>query len=113
MAPDQQEGELPAEGPDVPDALRRALASAAVAHYLTDDDDLRGALCEYVRDLKGQGLPPEAVVVAVKSAVHRSTRGLTPTYPERRDAAILLDRVVRWCIEEYFGGERDGQRPPS
>lgn len=114
MAPDQRDTELPAGTPDVPDALRRALALAtAAANEAATDDSLRGAVRDYVRTLRARGLPPETVVVAVKSAVQRSTRGLTPTYHERRDAAQLLDRVVRWCIEDYFGDETDGALPPS
>jgi len=96
----------------VPEALRRALALAAAANEAADDE-LRDAVRDYVHSLKAGGLPPETVVVAVKSAIHRSTRGLTPTYHERRDAAQLLDRVVRWCIEEYFGDQAGGTRPPS
>ena len=92
----------PARAPDdVPEALRRALVTAAVTHEF-EDEALHEAVCEYVRDLRERGFTPESVVIAVKQAVHRSTLGLTPHYVERRDSTILLDRVVRWCIEEYI-----------
>ena len=93
---------------DVPEGLRRALrAAGATRDY--GSPTLHREVCDYVRDLRDRGLPPESVVIAVKSAVHGAT-GPSPRATERgRRSAELLDRVVRWCIEEYYGG---GGRPP-
>ena len=73
--------------------------------------ELREAVCDYVRELKGRGQPPERVLVAVKTVIGdvglRRQRAWTlehgPTYLEDD----IIERVVEWCIEEYF---RTGER---
>ena len=61
-------------------------------------DELRSSLCDYVQTLKEAGLPAEAVVIAVKGLAARA--GL-PHSGVRADT-LLVERVVRWCIEEYY-----------
>ena len=98
-------------GRDIPDDLRRALTGAAA----TGDYGGAGvheAICGYVRELRGRGLPPEAVVIAVKAAVRGTTIGPSSRQLDRRRSGELLDRAVRWCIEEYYT-ESPHDRPPS
>jgi hypothetical protein len=95
---------------EAPDALRRALVSAAEQRDYSSAS-LHAEVCEYVRGLRDRGLPPEAVVIAVKHAVRESMLGLAPYQMERHHSSDLVDRVVRWCIEEYYGGGPGGPPP--
>jgi hypothetical protein len=95
--------DAPSSTREVPDALRRALVSAAERRDYSSAE-LHAEVCGYVRDLRESGLPPETVVIALKHAVRDSTLGLSPGRAERRHSSELLERVVRWCIEEYYGG---------
>jgi len=85
-----------------PERLVRALVTAAGARgagsFLHRDGELHAAICEYVHSLKGAGVPPEAVIVAVKGVAGRA--GL-PHFGVPEDT-LLIERVVRWCIEEYY-----------
>lgn len=89
------------------DRLRQAFRSAmAGGRGLTDE--LRLAVCDYVLDLRQQGVSPETAVISIKDAVRRTMIGQTPTHDTRRDADVLVERVVTLCIEEYY---RDGDGP--
>ena len=103
MSHDSHDAAGSSQARDLPDGLRRALIAAAVTRDYTTPA-LHDEVCDYVRGLRDRGLPPETVVVAVKSAVREATLGLGPYQAERRHGVELLDRVVRWCIEEYYGG---------
>jgi hypothetical protein len=111
MSPDPQDTAGFSQARDIPDGLRRALIAAAATRDYTAPG-LHEEVCDYVRDLRDRGLPPETVVIAMKSAVRDATLGLAPYQVERRHSAELLDRVVRWCIEEYYGGG-SADRSPS
>ena len=78
------------------------LVRAAGAASASDEasSELHAAVCEYVAQLKAQRLPPERVVVAVKQAL---TRAGLPRYRKPLDV-FLIERAVRWCIEEYYRG---------
>lgn len=64
-------------------------------------EELRDAVCAFVRDQREAGTLAEAVVIAVKRIIDladvRSVRTL-----ERR---TLTERVVTWCIAEYYRGD--------
>jgi hypothetical protein len=69
--------------------------------------ELRDVVCDHVRELKRRGYPPERVLIAVKGLLREA--GVTKTGPlaDRGSALLgpeteLVERVVAWCIEEYF-----------
>jgi hypothetical protein len=112
MSHDQQDAAGFAQAHDLPEGLRRALVAAAATRDYSAPE-LHEEVCGYVRDLRDRGHPPETVVVAVKRAVRGATVGLSPYKVERRHAADLLERVVRWCIEEYYGRGGSGDAHTS
>jgi len=61
----------------------------------------RSAICAYVDLLAGDGLLPEAVVIAFKSAIGRAT-ALHQFDAESREH--LRSALVSACIERYFAG---------
>jgi hypothetical protein len=93
-------------GEPTAEELRRAFRAALNGRQQADVEALRVSACEHVRDLRGRGLSPEAVVVAVKDIVRRSITGQTPTHDSRREAEMLVERVVTWCIAEYYRSEK-------
>jgi hypothetical protein len=81
--------------------LREPPAGSQETHVVA----LRTAVCALVRRGKETGLQIETVIVALKDifGVHdrpsRSLRGEDGAPPH----VALVRRVVRWCIEEYYG----------
>jgi hypothetical protein len=74
--------------------------------------ELRDAVCDHVRELKRRGYPPERVLIAVKALLAEA--GVTKAGPlANRSSATLgpeteiVERVVAWCIEEYFHAATD------
>lgn len=59
---------------------------------------LRASVTAYVRHLKHDGLPPERMLVQVKSAV----RDATPPELDHDAAKRLMEDVVRWSVEAYY-----------
>ena len=75
---------------------------------LTDTADLaelRGAVQAYVARLKAVGAPPESVVIAVKAATAGAALLAWQSYDTQREATALTERVVRWCVQEYYAVE--------
>jgi hypothetical protein len=67
---------------------------------------LEDAVCAFVDEMKEQGQPPEAVLVAAKQAA--ADAGLVPSSEQslfltNDHADHVLGEIVRWCIEEYYG----------
>lgn len=85
------------------DRLRQAFRSAMFGGRGVTDE-LRTAVCDYVLDLRQQGVTPETAVISIKDVVRRTMIGQTPTHDTRRDADALVERVVTLCIEEYYRG---------
>ena len=94
---------LPA--PDTPprdqhaDQLRGAIVNAF--HSRTDrdvSDELRGAVCGYVRARRDAGARAEEVVIAVKHIIDLAQLHPIRTVERRR----LTERLVTWCIAEYY-----------
>ena len=72
---------------------------------------LRDAICDLARRGKAAGLQVETVIVALKDIFgvsdrpRRSLRGDEDAPPK----TLLTRRVIRWCIQEYYGaGEGRG-----
>ena len=91
--------------PDTPphdaeaDALRAAIVKAFHSRGDRDtSDDLRDAVCEYVRGRRGAGTRAEEVVIAVKRIIDLAD--LRPIRTVERRA--LTERLVTWCIAEYY-----------
>ena len=85
------------------DSLTENLRVAIVRAFHGQGDreitnELRAAVCGYVRDQRAAGTRAEEVVIAVKRIIDladvRPARSL-----ERR---ALTDRVVTWCINEFY-----------
>jgi hypothetical protein len=64
--------------------------------------ELRDAVCEQVVHLRGQGEPPERVLVEIKREIQEAQTRVNA--PRGDDTALrcLTDQVVRWCIEAYY-----------
>jgi hypothetical protein len=68
---------------------------------------LRAGVCTFVRRAKADGRHVETIIVALKDIFgvpdrpNRAFSGDADTPP----AILLTRRVVRWCIQEYYGGE--------
>jgi hypothetical protein len=80
------------------EALRHAFADAfPIARLLTaaERDRLRETVCAFVDELKRQGLPPERVIVELRSIADQARTGVL--------TESLIADAVRWCIERYYG----------
>src|SRR4051812_31311875 len=107
MSEDLSSRERPDAGDDAPaEALRAAFRFALGGRKPADVERLRVTACEYVRDLRTRGVPPESAVVAIKDVLRRAITGQTPTHDSRREAEALVERVVTWCIAEYYRTEK-------
>ena len=62
---------------------------------------LRQAVEGYARDLRREGVPPERMIVAVKSVVKRATAAPYPL----PDAEHLVPDLVQWSIAAYFSAD--------
>ena len=74
-------------------------------HAAPDQEALRRGVCGLVKRAKEEGRQVETVIVALKDIFavpdrpNRAFREEEDTPP----AVLLVRRVVRWCIEEYYG----------
>lgn len=110
MPQDRPSREVPAtSGEPSAESLREAFRFALGGRQPADIERLRLAACDFVRQLRARGLSPESSVVAVKEVLRRAISGQTPTHDSRREADGLVERVVTWCIEEYYRSERGAQ----
>ncbi len=69
--------------------------------------ELRDAVCDFVRELKERGYPPERVLAAVKALLAEAGIKKIGPLADRGSATLgpeteIVERVVAWCIEEYF-----------
>jgi len=87
--------------PVVPDALdyvdRAAAIAAAIADSPIDDVGIRRGVWMYVCGARGTQRTPREVVVALRALVDDAM--VAPVSVRR----ALNERVVRWCVEAYFG----------
>jgi hypothetical protein len=91
-------------------ALGRAFDEAWHHHGTDTDERLMDATFALVKRLKGLDLPPEKVLVAVKTALTKYAElHLTPSLDGDDDASaggdrtILYRRVFEWFLEAYYG----------
>ena len=82
-------------------AVRAARAARAAT------PELRDAVCDHVRELKDRGYPPERVLIDVKGLLAEAGVRKTGPLADGGSATLgpetkIIERVVAWCIEEYF-----------
>ena len=78
-------------------ALRNALTRLPHAAYGADQKTigpLHEKVCAVVDLLKSEGTTPERVLLAIKGIASEAHMG--PNAPE------LIERMVQWCLEQYF-----------
>ena len=61
---------------------------------------VRASVTAFVRQLRLQGMPPEAVIVQVKEAAHEALPAPMPG----TDSRAVIEDVVRWSIAAYYDG---------
>ena len=66
-----------------------------------NDDDLRHAVLDYVRNAKEERRTPEMVIVSLKRAIIDAAAARI----SYRAANDLTDRVGRWFIDGYYGAD--------
>lgn len=77
--------------------LARALAAVFSAGVYTKED-LQGAVCTYVLEMKGGGETGEGVVRAAQALVQE----VGARFPSSGRTQILLADMVTWCLAEYY-----------
>lgn len=81
------------------DRLRAAIVNGFHSRMERDvSDELRGAVCDYVRVRRDAGTRAEEVIIEVKRIIDLAE--LRPIRTLERRA--LTERVVTWCIAEYY-----------
>ena len=94
----------PNAAPRDPLAEQLRITSSSAFQLRGDRDvteELRSAICAFVRAQRDVGARAETVVTAVKRIIDSAERRSIRT-PERR---ALTERVVTWCISEYYRGD--------
>jgi hypothetical protein len=93
-------------------ALRTSLASAAVQSdgaAASHSAMLRQRVFAAVDELKSTGWPVERIIVRLKEvAIDAGLRASGTAHRSSRaagDGGAIVDDVVRWCIERYYGPE--------
>jgi len=79
----------------------RQLFALSFSEPARDDDDLRHAVLDYVRNAKEERRTPEMVIVSLKRAITDAAAARI----SYRAANDLTDRVVRWFIDGYYGAD--------
>jgi hypothetical protein len=77
--------------------LAKALAAVFSAGLYTKDD-LQGAVCIFVAEMKEGGETGEAVVRAAQGLVNE----VGSRFPSSERTQILLADMVTWCLAEYY-----------
>ncbi len=88
--------------------LREPPAGSQETHVVA----LRNSVCDLVRRGRKAGVQVETVIVALKDIFgvpDRPSRSLRGD-EDSPSQLVLLRRVIRWCILEYYGPEGDVQR---
>lgn len=77
--------------------LAKALASVFSAGVYTKED-LQGAVCTYVSEMKDGGETGEGVVRAAQGLVHE----VGARFPASQRTQVVLADMVTWCLAEYY-----------
>ena len=79
-------------------ALRQAVSE--LTRRPTQPDELRAAVCALAHEARAQGVAPERLLVAMKSAWHAAST--VPPGGDQRAQTRLFEQMVSLCIAEYF-----------
>jgi len=79
----------------------RQLFALSFSEPTRNDDDLRHAVLDYVRNAKEERRTPEMVIVSLKRAIIDAAAARI----SYRAANDLTDRVVRWFIDACYGAD--------
>ena len=77
--------------------LAKALGSVFEAGVYTKED-LQGAVCTYVSEMKDGGETGEGVVRAAQGLV----REVGARFPSSQRTQLVLADMVTWCLAEYY-----------
>jgi hypothetical protein len=77
--------------------LAKALAAVFAAGVYTKED-LQGAVCTYVSEMKDGGETGEGVVRAAQGLVHE----VGARFPASQRTQLVLADMVTWCLAEYY-----------
>jgi hypothetical protein len=86
-------------------ALCEALRITKETMAAVDGRILRNATCDFVHGLKTDGLPIGRIVARVKTLAREAGFSVSTSEPARPGddhLGILLDEVLRICVEEYY-----------
>lgn len=72
----------------------KELPPAEYLHALKHPDPLHELVCALVHDMKGDGMLPEQVIIAIRRLVDEARLPYAASY--------LVDRLMTVCIEQYF-----------
>jgi hypothetical protein len=89
-------------------ALRRLDVAIRLATVDGDEAgiaELRAAISEQVLHLRGQGEPPERVLVEIKRELQEAQTRTGVGRGDDQALRALTDQVVRWCIQAYYRGD--------
>jgi hypothetical protein len=96
-------------------ALQARLAELHFPLTAPTEGDVHRHVCDYVAELKGLGMPPERVLMAVKYMANQAGIYATPRLLFTEDRPLegtdkLLVDLVAWSIKEYYRpGQADGE----
>lgn len=77
--------------------LAQQLASVFGAGVYTKEE-LQGAVCTYVNDMKNAGESGDAVVKAAQNLAAE----VGARFPESGRTQVILSDMVSWCLAEYY-----------
>ena len=77
--------------------LATALATVFAAGVYTKDD-LQGAVCTFVSEMKNGGETGEGVVRAAQGLANE----VGARFPESQRTQVVLADMVTWCLAEYY-----------
>lgn len=90
--------------------LGRAYAAQRQRRTTDGEDRLQEITVALVRRLKGDGLSPERVIVAIKAAIVRyGHEHRPPSLADPEDGHLrggeIYERVFHWLLESYFSSD--------
>jgi hypothetical protein len=77
--------------------LAKALASVFAAGVYVKED-LQGAVCRYVSEMKNGGETGEGVVRGAQGLVNE----IGARFPSSQRTQVVLADMVTWCLAEYY-----------
>jgi len=84
----------------VPKDLRDALHLAQQNH-LSSADTLRSAVCDYVDEMRGNGIPYDDIVRSVRNLVGKHYRDAARSQDTMKENARLVETMIEWCKDHW------------